>query len=81
MHVLRVLSRRGDESHTWDPQLATEGDPEAQAAVREAERIFAAERARGSSAWRVQPGEPTTRVERFDPQSDHIVIVPQVIGG
>ena len=45
MGMLRVMSRRGDDRVTWDVQKVQEGDPEATAAVREAERIFAQERA------------------------------------
>lgn len=81
MSVLRVLSRRGDERHVWDPQAISGNDPEVLAAVREAERIFATERARGSSAFRVQKGQPPIPVETFDPQAEQIILVPRVIGG
>ena len=46
MGMLRVMSRRGDDRVTWDLQKAEVSDPEAIAAIREAERIFNEERAR-----------------------------------
>ena len=50
--MLRVMSRRGDDRVTWDEQRVLGGDPEATAAVREAERIFEQERAKGATAFR-----------------------------
>jgi len=81
MSTLRVLSRRGDEHYQWDPHRVREGDPEALAAVREAERIFAEELARGGSAFRVQRGQPSVPVKTFDPWTEQIIMVPRVIGG
>ena len=79
--MLRVMSRRGDDRLTWDGQKAVAGDAEALAAVREAERIFAQERAKGATAFRVETGKPTERIERFDPTAEQIVMVPRVVGG
>jgi len=79
--MLRVMSRRGDDRVTWDMQKVQEGDPEATAAVREAERIFAQERARGATAFRIDPGKPAQRVEQFDKTAEQIVLVPRVVGG
>ena len=81
MSTLRVLSRRGDDRQVWDARAYCADDPEALAAVREAERIFAEERARGSMAFVVQRGQPPRRVDTFDPQADQIVLVPRVVGG
>lgn len=81
MSRLRVLSQLGDSSVSWDAERASTGDVEAQEAVREAERIFAAERARGATAFRVAPGKTAERLERFDPTAEEIVIVPRVSGG
>ncbi len=81
MGMLRVMSRRGDERVTWDLQKVLEGDPEATAAVREAERIFAQERARGATAFRTDPGKPTHRIEQFDKTAEQIILVPRVVGG
>jgi hypothetical protein len=75
------MSRRGDDRVTWDKQKVSAGDPEAIAAVREAERIFAQERAKGATAFRITPGKPVERIERFDQAAEQIVLVPRVIGG
>ncbi len=53
MAKLRILSARGDTVLEWDPGLAASGEREAQAAVREAERIFEQSRTRGATAFRV----------------------------
>ncbi len=81
MGMLRVMSRRGDDRITWDEQKVLAGDPEATAAIREAERIFAQERAKGATAFRVEPGKPTQRIDQFDHTAEQIVMVPRVVGG
>lgn len=79
--MLRVMSRRGDDRVNWDQQKVLEGDLEAMAAVREAERIFAQERAKGATAFRVEPGKPIQRIDTFDETAEQIVLVPRVVGG
>ncbi len=81
MSTLRILSRRGDTKLDWDVQAAEVGDPQALAAVREAEQVFAEQRARGATAFRVAPGRPAERIDRFDRRAEQIVIVPRVAGG
>lgn len=81
MATLYVLGRRGDERVHWTHEQLLANDPETIAAVTEAERIFAAERARGSQAFRVVRGQPAEPVEAFDPAADEIVIVPRMVGG
>ena len=81
MGMLRVMSRRGDDRITWDQQKIHTGDPEAIAAIREAEKIFAQERAKGATAFRVESGKPVQRIEQFDATAEQIVLVPRVIGG
>ena len=81
MGLLRVISRRGDDRVYWNEQDALTGDAEAMAAIREAERIFAQECARGATAFRVEPGKPAERIEQFDPQAEQIILVPRVVGG
>ena len=82
MGVLRIMSRRGDDRVAWDQEKVAVGDPEAVAAIREAERIFAQERARGATAFRVEPGQAQPqRIEIFDPQAEQIVMIPRVVGG
>ena len=56
MATLRVLNGSGDARITWSTEGLERGEPDAQAAVREAERIFARERARGAVGFRVLAG-------------------------
>jgi hypothetical protein len=79
--MLRVMSRRGDDRVNWDQQKVLEGDLEAIAAVREAERIFAQERTKGATAFRLDPGKPIQRIDTFDETAEQIVLVPRVVGG
>jgi hypothetical protein len=79
--MLRVMSRRGDDRVTWDEQKVLAGDPEAVAAIREAERIFAQERAKGATAFKVETGKPAERIEQFDRTAEQIIMVPRVVGG
>ncbi|HZO72178.1 MAG TPA: hypothetical protein VFB60_08235 [Ktedonobacteraceae bacterium] len=79
--MLRVMSRRGDDRITWEEQKILAGDPEAVAAVREAERIFAQERSKGATAFRIDPGKPIQRIDQFDATAEQIVMVPRVVGG
>ena len=81
MGMLRVISKRGDNRLRWNEQDALAGDAEAMAAIQEAERIFARERARGATAFRVAPGKPVERIEQFDAQASQIIMVPRVVGG
>ncbi len=81
MGMLRVISRRGDDRLFWPEPAALQGDAEALAAVREAERIFARERKSGATAFRVAAGKPAERLEQFDPQAEQIILVPRVVGG
>lgn len=81
MGKLRILSKLGDTTVQWDEKAASTGDPGAEAAVREAERIFRQERASGSTAFVVSPDAPARRTETFDPQAEQIVIVPRIAGG
>ena len=81
MSTLRILSRCGDTKLAWDVRAAEVGDPEALAAIREAEEVFAEQRARGATAFRVAPGRPAERIDSFDPRAEQIVMVPRVAGG
>jgi len=81
MGMLRILNRRGDDRVTWDLPKAAVGDPEALAAVREAERIYTEARARGAMAFTVEPDHSIKRMERFDQVAEQIVMVPRVVGG
>jgi uncharacterized protein YjiK len=81
MGMLRVMSRRGDDRVVWDLKKLEVNDPEAVAAIREAERIFNEERTRGATAFKVEPGKPVERIEKFDRTAEQILIVPRVVGG
>lgn len=81
MGMLRVMSKRGDDKVAWDVKRVETGDPEAMAAIREAERIFAQERGRGATAFKVETGKAPTRIEQFDPTAEQILMVPRVVGG
>ncbi len=81
MGMLRVMSRRGDDRIAWNNSKVETNDAEAIAAVREAERIFTQERAKGATAFKVEPGKPVERIEQFDRTAEQIVIVPRVVGG
>lgn len=54
MGMLRIMSRRGDDRITWDSQKVVENDPEAVAAIEEAERIFDEELKKGGTAFKVE---------------------------
>jgi hypothetical protein len=79
--MMRILSARGDTIVEWDGRKVEAGDPEALAAVREAERIFAELRGRGATAFRVDPGQPSRRLDEFDPRVEEVIVVPRVAGG
>jgi hypothetical protein len=81
MAVLRIMNSSGDRSVRWDRERVQVGDPEALAAVREAERLFEEARSRGATGFRVIPGQPAERIEHFDPEAEQIIVVPQVAGG
>ena len=81
MSMLRIMSRNGDDRVTWDTQHVDAGDPEALAAVREAERIFREHRARGSTAFRIEEGHTFVRMDEFDPNTEQIIMVPRIVGG
>jgi hypothetical protein len=81
MSVLRVLSSAGDRSYQWDRAAVEAHDAEAEAAVREAERIFASARRRGATAFSVTEGTATVRLDTFDRTAEQIILVPRVVGG
>ena len=70
MGMMRIISRCGDDRLLWNEEDALVGDAEAMAAVREAERVFTRQQARGATAIRVDPGKPIERLELFDPYTE-----------
>ena len=79
--VLRILNGSGDSSISWDPDRLAASDPEAEAAVREAERLFAQARANGAVAFKINANQPATRLTEFDRTAEEILIVPAMVGG
>jgi len=79
--MLRVMSRRGDDRISWDSKKLEVNDPEAMAAIREAERIFNEERMKGATAFKVETGKNIERIDTFDRTAEQIVLVPRVVGG
>jgi hypothetical protein len=75
------MSHRGDDTVVWDSQKVDAGDPEAEAAVREAERIFRNQRGQGGTAFRVDNGQVPVRIDEFDVDAQQIVMIPRVVGG
>lgn len=81
MGKLRIMSTQGDRTVEWGNAPVDAADQEGLEAVREAERIFREELRKGATAFRVIPGTPAKRLERFDPDAEQIVMVPRVAGG
>ena len=81
MGMLRIMSRRGDDRITWDSQKVEANDPEAMAAIEEAERIFKKAHQEGATAFRVGSESTVERIDKFDRTAEQIVIVPRVVGG
>jgi hypothetical protein len=74
MGLLRVLCGRGDVKIGWELDEAE--------AVREAERIFRENAARGYAAFRVDAGVAgAVRIDAFDPTAQEIIQVPRIVGG
>lgn len=80
MSALRVLSSEGDTTYLWDRVLVEAHDAEAEAAVAEAERIFASARRGGATAFSVTEGTPV-RIDKFDRTAEQIILVPRIVGG
>jgi hypothetical protein len=81
MSVLRVLNGSGDASVQWDPDLVEAKDPEALAAVAEAERLFRSQRQTGALAFNIVPGKSAERITEFDPRASEVLVVPALVGG
>jgi hypothetical protein len=74
MGILSVLSARGDTRVEWDVDVAE--------TVREAERIFRENAARGYASFTVVTGlESARQILDFDPTARRIVQSPPIAGG
>ncbi|MBV8713710.1 MAG: hypothetical protein JO020_00865 [Chloroflexi bacterium] len=82
MASLSILNASGDTTVRWDERAFAAGEPEALAAVAEAERLFADARAAGGEAFRLQDGSLAQRVTTLEPTADdQILVVPRMVGG
>ena len=81
MGVLRVMSRRGDDAVAWERPGLSGDNPEALAAVREAERIFEEQTTQGATAFKVKQDAAPVRIDHFDAEAEQILLVPRVVGG
>lgn len=81
MDMRRRVARQGAARAPGDLPTAAGGDPEAVAAVREAQRLVAAARAWGAAASRSEADRSSERLERFDQAAAPIVVLPRVVGG
>jgi hypothetical protein len=82
MASLSILNASGDTTVSWDECAFAAGEAAAQAAVAEAERLFAEARAAGGEAFRVQAGALAERVSTLEPRTQtDVVIVPRMVGG
>lgn len=77
MHTLKIMSARGHDVLTWDPEVAD--------AVAEAARVVAEHQARGATLFATFPGQADPaahkRIDAFDPLAEEIVVIPQMRGG
>jgi hypothetical protein len=82
MASLSILNASGDTRVTWDERAYAAGDPQARAAVEEAERLLAEARAAGGEAFRIRSGELARRVSVLEPANDdEVLVVPRMVGG
>jgi len=82
MASLSVLNGSGDTTVNWDERAFVDGDPEACAAVTEAERLFAETRAAGGEAFRLRAGALAERVRELEPaEAEDVLVVPRMVGG
>lgn len=82
MASLSILNASGDTTIRWDERAFATGDPDALAAVAEAERLFAEARAAGGVAFRFESGSLAQRISTLEPgAADEILIVPRMVGG
>jgi hypothetical protein len=80
MASLTVLNARGDAHISWDERALAQGDAAAQAAIAEAERLFAETRAHGAEAFVVRQGLLARRAATLERDED-VVVIPRMVGG
>jgi hypothetical protein len=75
---------QGDAVTAWETGADTDTDPEALAAVAEAERIFREALVRGDVPFKIDAEHGPVKLDRWDAQAkeaDEIVIAPRLMGG
>ena len=83
-HIIRRMCDRGDAVTAWETGADTATDEEAQAAIREAERIFREAIVRGDVPFAIDADKGTQKLDRWDAraqEADEIVIAPRLMGG
>ena len=83
-HIIRRMCDQGDAVTVWETGADTDTDEEAQAAIREAERIFREALVRGDVPFAIDAASGPTKLERWDnraQEADEIVIAPRLMGG
>ncbi|HEU5330102.1 MAG: hypothetical protein ACTHMJ_04865 [Thermomicrobiales bacterium] len=83
-HTIRRMCAQGDTSVSWETGAGVETDEEAQAAIREAERIFHEALTHGDVPFAIERGQAPQKLDRWDiraQEADEIVIAPRLMGG
>lgn len=83
-HIIRRMCDRGDAVTAWETGADTDTDPEALAAIAEAERIFREALVRGDVPFKIDGDKGAVKLDRWDEQAkeaDEIVIAPRLMGG
>ena len=83
-HIIRRMCDQGDAVIAWETGTDTDTDPEALAAIAEAERIFREALVRGDVPFKIDGDKGAVKLERWDDQAkeaDEIVIAPRLMGG
>lgn len=83
-HIIRRMCDQGDAVTAWETGAGTETDEEAQAAVREAERIFREALVRGDIPFAIDGDKAPEKLDRWDArakEAEEIVIAPRLMGG
>ncbi len=83
-HIIRRMCDQGDAVTAWETGEGVETDEEAQAAVREAERIFKEALGQGDIPFAVREDAPPQKLDKWDAQAreaEEIVIAPRLMGG
>ncbi len=83
-HIIRRMCDQGDAVTAWETGADTDTDPEALAAIAEAERIFREALVRGDVPFKIDAEHGPVKLDRWDAQAkeaDEIVIAPRLMGG